>query len=116
MIHSEMMNSISVDVVLSENAVSQCKGEENRKGGNVTFITDMCDNSSIILRHKSYGNGPIRSEISIYWESPYGHGNGPIGNPNMGNTQYGNSHVPDQVECSMNSIQQKLLQNSMCIL
>jgi hypothetical protein len=33
MIHSGIMNSISVDVILSENAVSQCKGKENRKGG-----------------------------------------------------------------------------------
>jgi hypothetical protein len=33
MIHSKIMNSISVDVVLTENAVSQCKGKGNRKGG-----------------------------------------------------------------------------------
>jgi hypothetical protein len=33
MIHSEITNSISVDVVLSENTVSQCKGKENKKGG-----------------------------------------------------------------------------------
>jgi hypothetical protein len=34
----------------------------------------------------------------------------------MDNTQYGNGHVTDQVERSMNGIQQKLLQNGMCIL
>jgi hypothetical protein len=30
---TEVVNSISVDVVVSENAVSQCKGERNRKRG-----------------------------------------------------------------------------------
>jgi hypothetical protein len=39
-----------------------------------------------------------------------------IENPHMGNTQYGNGHVSDQVECSINGIQQELLQNSICIL
>jgi hypothetical protein len=34
----------------------------------------------------------------------------------LGNTIYGNGHVSDQVERSMNGIQQKLLQNGMCIL
>jgi hypothetical protein len=33
MIHSEITNSISVDIVLSEDVVSQCEGKENRKGG-----------------------------------------------------------------------------------
>jgi hypothetical protein len=78
-------------------------------------------NTSIILRHKYRGNGPIRSKKSTYWESSFGHGNGPIRSENsiywvMGNTQYGNGHVTDQVERSINGVQQKLLQNHMCIL
>jgi hypothetical protein len=55
----------------------------------------------IILRDKYYRNGLIRSESSIYWESPYSRVGMAqyiefsllIGNPNMGNTKYGNGYV-----------------------